>query len=762
MKLRIFISILFFLFFTQIHSTIHHIKQDGSGNFTTIQEGINASVDTDTVLVYPGTYYENIDYLEKSLTVASLYMITPEDSLINQTIIDGNEQFRSVTIDECLSASLIGFTIQNGYALQVGVANSYQGGGILIKDVTNLSVSNCVIKNNKSYYGGGIYISYCNHVELIANSIICNRAIRRGGGIDAFGNELNLVFNSESLNNIYLNYAATGSDISIPLIQYSTNIIVDTFTVINPDYFFITGADSSYTFSCLNSKIDEIDQDLYVAPDGNDENNGLSTDDPLQTLACAQTLIKRNDENPNTIHLAPGIYSPSLNNQIYPLNVKCGVIIKGASPDETILDAEFNSPFVYQFNRSQTEFAKLVMEDLKMINGDSVDDPQSGGINIYQADLYLNNVIFENCYGYNGGAVCTSNGFAHLNNVLVEDNYGGGALSFPIEYNCPNPVRNVTIKNSRIINNHPSIFEPDFHAGGALKISGHFDIPGDYMAQLVNCEITGNHDNYYNPNTALGGAVVLLINNSITIDILNCTFGNNTLEYDTGSSFYVVDSQLDLFNSILYNNEGYSMNIFDGAEVNIYYSLIEGGNTNVNYYGSGSVNWLEGNLDENPMFESLGTYPFALSANSPCIDAGTLDLPAGIELPQFDLAGNPRIYGNTIDMGAYEWQGVGIEEPENPHLSPLTTHLSNFPNPFNPSTTIKLELAEAGKIELAVYNIKGQKVKTLLDCTTAAGTFNCIWNGKDSSSKRVSSGEYIVKLNVNGEEKAVHKIMLLK
>ena len=83
MKIKIILICSFCLFYSLLIATTWHIKQDGTGNFITIQEGINASVDTDTVLVYPGTYYENIDYLEKSLTVASLYMITPEDSLIN-------------------------------------------------------------------------------------------------------------------------------------------------------------------------------------------------------------------------------------------------------------------------------------------------------------------------------------------------------------------------------------------------------------------------------------------------------------------------------------------------------------------------------------------------------------------------------------------------------------------------------------------------------------------------------------------------------
>jgi hypothetical protein len=94
-----------------LNATTWHIKQDSTGNFTTIQEGIIAATDSDTVLVYPGIYFENINYLEKSLTIASLYMITPEDSLINQTIIDGNQEFRCVTIDECENTKMLQLAI---------------------------------------------------------------------------------------------------------------------------------------------------------------------------------------------------------------------------------------------------------------------------------------------------------------------------------------------------------------------------------------------------------------------------------------------------------------------------------------------------------------------------------------------------------------------------------------------------------------------------------------------------------------------------
>ncbi|MCK5050544.1 MAG: T9SS type A sorting domain-containing protein [Candidatus Cloacimonetes bacterium] len=151
-----------------------------------------------------------------------------------------------------------------------------------------------------------------------------------------------------------------------------------------------------------------------------------------------------------------------------------------------------------------------------------------------------------------------------------------------------------------------------------------------------------------------------------------------------------------------------------------------------------------------------------LTENSPCINAGTLDLPTGIELPEFDLAGNPRIYGETIDMGAYEYQGDPQSNDENEIIIPEITQISNYPNPFNPSTTIKLDLAESGRVELAIYNIKGQKVKTLMDAYSSKGHFEIIWRGIDDNKRSVASGQYFIKLKVNGEEKTVRKCVLLK
>ena len=88
--------------------------------------------------------------------------------------------------------------------------------------------------------------------------------------------------------------------------------------------------------------------------------------------------------------------------------------------------------------------------------------------------------------------------------------------------------------------------------------------------------------------------------------------------------------------------------------------------------------------------------------------------------------------------------------------------INNFPNPFNPTTTIEFALQNDCKINLSIYNIKGQKVKILTKNSFQKGSHSVIWNGDDESGKSVSSGVYYYKLNINGKTEAVKKCLLLK
>ena len=87
---------------------------------------------------------------------------------------------------------------------------------------------------------------------------------------------------------------------------------------------------------------------------------------------------------------------------------------------------------------------------------------------------------------------------------------------------------------------------------------------------------------------------------------------------------------------------------------------------------------------------------------------------------------------------------------------------SNFPNPFNPETTISFSLPEASDVELSIYNIKGQKVRTLLAEEREMGKHSVVWSGDDDTGKKVSSGVYFYQIAVNGEIERMNKCLLLK
>lgn len=95
-------------------------------------------------------------------------------------------------------------------------------------------------------------------------------------------------------------------------------------------------------------------------------------------------------------------------------------------------------------------------------------------------------------------------------------------------------------------------------------------------------------------------------------------------------------------------------------------------------------------------------------------------------------------------------------------VNPLqTTLLGNYPNPFNPSTTIQFSLKESSPVQIEIFNITGQKVRTLVNGTLPAGTHNIEWNGTDNSGRGVGSGVYFFKMG-SGKYTSTKKMILMK
>lgn len=89
---------------------------------------------------------------------------------------------------------------------------------------------------------------------------------------------------------------------------------------------------------------------------------------------------------------------------------------------------------------------------------------------------------------------------------------------------------------------------------------------------------------------------------------------------------------------------------------------------------------------------------------------------------------------------------TGISNPSDNLVIKTDQLFDAYPNPFNPSTTIRVQMAQAGPAKLVIYNVLGQKVKTLFDGSLQAGSQKFVWNGKDDTGRQVASGLYFYQL----------------
>ncbi len=85
----------------------------------------------------------------------------------------------------------------------------------------------------------------------------------------------------------------------------------------------------------------------------------------------------------------------------------------------------------------------------------------------------------------------------------------------------------------------------------------------------------------------------------------------------------------------------------------------------------------------------------------------------------------------------------------------------NFPNPFNPQTTIRYDLANAGALKIQIYDIQGREIRTFSKVYQTAGQYELIWNGADNAGHKVESGLYFCRIT-SGSQGAVLKLMLMK
>ncbi|MCC7261387.1 MAG: T9SS type A sorting domain-containing protein, partial [Candidatus Latescibacteria bacterium] len=113
-----------------------------------------------------------------------------------------------------------------------------------------------------------------------------------------------------------------------------------------------------------------------------------------------------------------------------------------------------------------------------------------------------------------------------------------------------------------------------------------------------------------------------------------------------------------------------------------------------------------------------------------------------------------------VEGRLYSDQGQAISVTRTLAL-PTATALGNYPNPFNPATTLRYQLAEAGPVRLAIYNATGTQVRLLVSQPQAAGVYEVVWDGRDEQGRNAASGLYLGRLET-GTTQQTQKLLLLK
>ncbi len=244
-----------------------------------------------------------------------------------------------------------------------------------------------------------------------------------------------------------------------------------------------------------------------------------------------------------------------------------------------------------------------------------------------------------------------------------------------------------------------------------------------YGSELLN-GYAAFQDEYVHPTKILQVAKTFTNNNKEKITTLifpHATNSNLNISYFTKKNVYVQGS-----NNIVSD--------YDAVNYRINFTL-----NNIHYEDQIFIGY------------SSGTYSYKVGVGR----EKTINAPGGtIQVNRF--CGTSLIETITIDIPVST-----TRTSRNEVIDLMKVSCTSYPNPFNPTTTISFNLPKNQKVSLDIYNIKGQKVKNIVNDNLLAGTNSFVWNGKNGSNNQVASGVYFYRLKTETQD-IRKKILLLK
>ncbi|MCD4650761.1 MAG: right-handed parallel beta-helix repeat-containing protein [Candidatus Cloacimonetes bacterium] len=753
------------------------------GDYTTIQAAINASATHDTILVAEDTYFENIVIEAKEICIASHYILDSSTLHITNTIIDGSAALNpdEASVITLIAGSephcvprIIGFTIKGGSGTLITVTEEGESiekkvGGGIYNEGTDAIMSNCYIEDNDVEDDGGGSYSLDGKMNLggeVENEGGWEEGEGRPPMINPGGNHF--ANNTAGAgNSIYYKYDNQSDDDTLKVENCFFDVYNSQDEAISNYWCF---SDVAVSFEGGSGTLDAILQDVHVSPTGSDDNTGLTAQDPLLTIDKALSLVYADIVDTVNIHLAEGTYSPSQTGENFPLNMVNYVSLLGSETGQTIIDAEAtsnNPDRVMQFVSSYG----VSVSNLKITGG--YKSHGAGMLMQHGASPTLRNVeISQNYAGASGGGFLLINAHPLFYDVIIRQNtadmYGAGGKissgSVPWFSNCEITDNNTSHWGGGIytssatprINN--CIFsENSANRGGALYDGGYGPV------EVINCTITNNNAvlgaGYYCYTSGIDSQLIgnVITNNTATYgavlyagmsapNLINNTIANN--ETDNGAIYLINGASPSLINNIITGNIGTNsptiwLQDYD-CDPFIRNCLIEGGvdsfggsGSGVNYVGEGTTPIADIVFEAAPEFTSPtdgagDQYDGSLAdwsqqISSIITNSGSTST-AGFDLPALDIAGNPRIYGDSeVDLGAYELQSnpqlnmsfyASIQQGTSPLLVTFTP-ITNKPVNSYTWTTSDGMVSFATIASLQFDNIGS--IDVTLTCTTSGG-----------------------------------------
>jgi len=783
----------------------------------TIQAGINAASNGDTVLVDPGVYVENISFNGKGILVGSRFVLSGDTSHISLTVIHGSGSAAVVTFasNEDSASTLVGFTVTGGsrgiycqnsgpmlrnlivvnntgyggiYCLNSNpiivyaiIMNNYsQNGGGLFCSSSSPRVTYSTISNNSAqYWGGGVYCS--NSSPILTNvAIMRNTAYIDGGGIYCKDNSTPIVQTSTVVGNTAGWYGGgIVCDGSNPLfnnmvvqeneaLKYyggglycrnSAPTLTNVLITRNKVHRTVGVASGGGGISCLGNSSPNLSNVTISRNSAKSGGGGIYVDNSSTVTfdAVSRCNIYLNDATVGydvysnaLLHVVVDTFTvmnPGIEH-MHPLaNFTFDIFNAKAQQNQSTLYVSMegdngNSGLSWEEPLKTIGFAKSIIYATAETSGTIYLGP---GTYSYETNgehfmLYWKSYVTLKGIGVNATILQSDNDAGILNCYLIsratiEDltMKGGG-------YGFGGAVRSY---NSSLVLKNIRITDCNAEEGGA--INSH-----NSNVTLVNALISNN-------SASRGGGIY----GDSRYDLVNVTITNNTAS-DDGGGIYSRSPRINLVNSIFWDNVPDQIyQPLPSNVINIAHSNIQNGQGGIS--GGGTVNWLQGNIDGDPLFVNPASGDFHLMNGSPGIGAGidTIAIDGSFFFsPREDIEGTskPSPVGSSPDLGAYENEfGEPTSLSEGPSAIPGELALfQNYPNPFNPSTTIPFRLPSRSFVSLKVFDTLGREVASLFSEELPAGEYSRQWNGAN-----LPAAVYFCRLQV-GTYCETRKLMLIK